>query len=476
MIADRTITDILLDLHEKSRSGILRITKNSKKKQFVLIKGLLAFAESNLPEEHLAKIMIRLGLLHKSKLPEIADLMKRGHSSEEAILEVIKDAPSVNRLDIERARRKQAVSILAALMAWSDYDVRFFAGHDLVRCRLFVGLALPDLLVESARDAVDRRLIRMPEHFLQSTCSVIRERAGKAALLPLNSLESFLYSRAKEPVPVADMFSGLTPENAARPDDALIFLSLLGLIRIEDAARPDGLPSGTENSGFSLQALQEILLRMEQSDLYTVMGVAEEVSQDQIQSAYHILAKQYHPDRFQSKECSGEIRVVIHKIFAAVNAAYLTLKDPASRAAYNKSRVENKSRAATGTKDPADDERTAEAMFVDGKSMIVGKEFEKAAELLKGAVLLRPDKAAYHHYLGVALSELPNSRKAAEQHLLKALELDFLSMASRIALARLYATVMLRKKAITQLGEVLRWDPDNKEARKLMKTLSPGFF
>ena len=47
------------------------------------------------------------------------------------------------------------------------------------------------------------------------------------------------------------------------------------------------------------------------------------------------------------------------------------------------------------------------------------------------------EKAVYHHYLGVAESEMPKLRKSAEQHFLKAIELDTMTTESRLELAKL---------------------------------------
>jgi curved DNA-binding protein CbpA len=471
MIANRHITDILLDLHEKSRSGILRVERKNQKKQFVLIKGLLAYAESNLPEEHLAKIMVGQGLLPQSRLREVAALMKNGKTSEEAILEILDHIPASTGSEMEQGRRQQAVSILASLLPWPEYDIHFYAGDDLVRCRLFLDLSLPELLAESARHAVSDRVIRLPEHFLQQRCSAIKECEGKIALLPLTTTEVFLYSQVRKPVSATDLLS-LLPPDTRKPEDALLCLSLLGLIRLEDAVSSTGAIPAELQAGLSLQRLEEMLSLIERSDLYEVLAVARDASQEEIQSSYHKLAKQYHPDRFQSDECSTELRATAQHVFTGINAAYLTLKDSTSRAAYEKKRASNDARTDYGKKDRTGDEKTAEALFHNGKALIAGGEFDKAVESLKGCVWLRPERADYQHYLGVALSEIPDRRKKAEEHLLKALELDFTSIKSRLALARLYANVMLRKKALFQLEEVLRWDPENREARKLLDILA----
>jgi curved DNA-binding protein len=65
----------------------------------------------------------------------------------------------------------------------------------------------------------------------------------------------------------------------------------------------------------------------EYKDYYKIMGVARDVSQDELKRVYRRLARKYHPD--VSKEANAETR------FKEVQEAYEVLKDPQKRAAYD---------------------------------------------------------------------------------------------------------------------------------------------
>jgi curved DNA-binding protein len=67
---------------------------------------------------------------------------------------------------------------------------------------------------------------------------------------------------------------------------------------------------------------------MKYKDYYEILGVQRDATQDQIKSAYRKLARKFHPD--VSKEGDAEAR------FKEMGEAYKVLKDPESRASYDR--------------------------------------------------------------------------------------------------------------------------------------------
>ena len=322
------LTAILLNLHKNRRSGILRFENKAEKKQMVFDEGRIAFAESSLPGEHLAKIMTEQKLLPIARLREITAAMKKGRTCEDALLET----PGVKTQDVENGISEQALSILASLWRWTGCAMNFYAGENLIPRKIKAGLFLPDAIISSARYAVAKSFYTVPQGFLEGRFEVVETLSGGVGDIPFNDSESAILVNLKKPM---NTISLLTQANYkfGNPEASILSLTAIGLIRFQsldeilmDASDPYAMALMLENE----------LQRIETADHYAILSVQRDVSADELQRAYHRMAKQLHPDRFPSRDFSEEIRLKAQKAFTAVGEAYLVLKDPEARETYNK--------------------------------------------------------------------------------------------------------------------------------------------
>ncbi|AUX29224.1 MULTISPECIES: DnaJ domain-containing protein [Sorangium] len=100
---------------------------------------------------------------------------------------------------------------------------------------------------------------------------------------------------------------------------------------------------------------------------FQMLGVADDVPPERVQSAYFALAKQWHPDRTPAE--LQDVKPLVARVFARISEAYQTLSDPKRRAEY----LQGPKEAAP----PAEDEEKI-ARVVDA-----ALEFQKAEILLK---------------------------------------------------------------------------------------------
>lgn len=63
-------------------------------------------------------------------------------------------------------------------------------------------------------------------------------------------------------------------------------------------------------------------------DPHTILGLARGATWDDVKTAYHRLAKVYHPDRYSSAELPQEVRDYLASMARRVNAAFAALEAP----------------------------------------------------------------------------------------------------------------------------------------------------
>jgi len=472
MFVHSKLPGVLLDLAHKRQSGVLRVQQASAKKQLVLNKGILAFAESNLPDEHLVRIMVDLDYLKKSDISEVISLMKTGKNCEEAVTAVNQSG----RETVESAVREHIIVVLSSMLGWPECKMRFFNGENLIENRTSMKMSMPEALVFSARRAASRQLINLPEEFLLGTIVSNKAVSVKNMGFPLNESESYAYARAHDSISAHELMP-LIPAADATPEEVLQSLYALGLIDAkpsQDVPYSDAKESVVNES--YLEIIEDLLAHFENAGLYETLSVEKDASRNQIQDAYHDLARKYHPDRFQSEKFSNSLRSQVEQVFSFINTAYVTLRDPGLRFNYDEKirkegdRTKDPKKAKTSTN--AAEAETIESLFRLGRRSLTQREFEKAAKELKSCVHLRPENAQYNYFLGLAESEVPSLYKSAEQHFFKVIELEPSAVDTRIALVKLYLKVRLRRKANLMLDEVLRWDPDNPKAVKLREQIN----
>ncbi len=464
------LMDILLELHRTRRSCIIRFERDSVKRQLALYQGAIIYAESNLKEEHLAQVLVSLDYLPRKELKNVSAHMKGGKSSDEAVVL----ATGLDGGSLEKGVREQALLILASLLAWSGYETRLFEGEGLFHRRFQIMFPLPQALVEAARRAVKGRILPagfLPAQGVVSAIAATGERAG----LPLSREEAFAYGQVTAALPLARLLPSLPP-GETRPEDIVKCLLLLGLIGMEtapaDAADAiEGLPGSQ-----LYEQVEERLQQFEVASLYEILALPATAGVEEVKVAYHDLAKLYHPDRFASKSHSPEFRSRVEKLFTYITGAYTTLIDPVARAQYDETRLQKESQVEATLQGRSaldqDKEKMAETMFRAGRAALINKEFDRAAQHLRECVWLSPETARFHHFLGLAQSEIPLLRKEAEQHLLKAIALEQMNPESYLGLGRLYLKVNLPKRAEAQFNEALRWDPENPEALRMLEALA----
>jgi curved DNA-binding protein CbpA len=209
----------------------------------------------------------------------------------------------------------------------------------------------------------------------------------------------------------------------------------------------------------------------EAQDFYQLLEVETGASEDVIQKSYYSLARRYHPDRFHAPDVA-DLQPAMEMLFARVNEAFYSLKDPERRQKYD--RVLYKGNHDTRKVQQAAAEEVGRENYRRGRQLVAMGQYVKALSFLENAVRADESKAEYFETLGMVQSLNPRLKQEAEQTLKKACELAPASGAGPLRLGLHYFKTRQSEKAAKALHEALGWDPTNALARIAMGKVKAG--
>ncbi len=207
-------------------------------------------------------------------------------------------------------------------------------------------------------------------------------------------------------------------------------------------------------------------------DYYAVLGLTKHATATEIKSAYLKLARQYHPDRFQTEKEKKEA----NERFALITQAYKILSEERLKQEYDKSFHLD----TTGK--PIETATIVQAKNAFKRALVLLKQgdYWRAANLLRMANRYDPDKALYISYLGLALVHTKQYAQEGFEKLHEAMKKELFNPIIYINLALAYEKAGDREKAIHFYRETLNWDPKNETAIRELARLSnnkkKGFF
>jgi curved DNA-binding protein CbpA len=229
--------------------------------------------------------------------------------------------------------------------------------------------------------------------------------------------------------------------------------------------------------------VQALFARLKSAkDHYDVLGIARLCSAAEIKTAYHALARRFHPDHFHKSDTA--LRTRVDSAFARIAQAYETLSNSSLRPAYD-AKIGSKSSgagvkpaaaekadkpAAERKEKPASAER-AQASFQQGLAALQRNQRDQAIRLLAEAAMLAPREARYRASYGHALIGETNARRVAESELQAAISLEPNNASHRVMLAEFYQAMGLRRRAQGEVERALATDPKNEAARALLNSL-----
>jgi curved DNA-binding protein CbpA len=486
LLGEHPLAELIREITTAGLSGSLRLARERARVAIYFESGQLVFATSNLRAHRLREVVKRNGLsdAHLDEFP--------ARASDEELAAAMINRRLLKPETLAGIRANQVGDVLRLALLWIngtwEFDPRVRLA-DETRVQVNVNR----LLLECARHLpagfVASRLQQPSSTYLKA------DDDNATNLLPA---EAFVLSRASNSVTLDE----LTATSEAGEEEgyrAIYALSLAGLLQRSDwavalsVATPSvsakapragsKAPAVAEVEIDGLADLETLFARLSLAkDHYDVLEVARLATTEEIKSAYHALARRFHPDRFH--QCEPELRNRVESAFARIAHAYETLSDQSLRTAYNAKRSPKP--AATGRPKsttpaagsngakqppPGTNANRAETSFQHGLEALKRNRHDEAMRFLAEAAMLSPREARYRAHYGHALIRQSNTRRIAETELQAALALEPENATYRVMLAELYKQLGLHRRAEGELERALTADPKHEAARVLLLSL-----
>jgi curved DNA-binding protein CbpA len=138
--------------------------------------------------------------------------------------------------------------------------------------------------------------------------------------------------------------------------------------------------------------IQEKAAKFEKEDYYALLGVTKDMPSTEVQKAFFMLAKKWHPDRVPA--ALADMKESCAKIFARMSEAHQTLTDPTKRAKYD-------SAHGAGGDDSPEAQAQVQAIleaatnFQKAEICLRRNDFKQAEDLCRKAIAAEPNQADY---------------------------------------------------------------------------------
>ena len=423
-LAESGFPRILHNLYSLRATGLLHLEHKNVKKVVYIRNGYPIFVRSNLVREFLGQRLLRAGLLTEDQLREsLQRVTPQGQRHGMALIEMGLLTPH----QLHDILREQVLEKILGIFAWPEGRYRFLQVREFKQNVTSINLSPANLILQGMRKHASRKQlaeILQPhlDHYLQQAESPLY----RFQEIDLNGNDQRILDNCKGNVTLNEILQRhILTRNEVEPLlAALLSTGILVSVQEEPSTAEKVGAEETEELRTRRAAFMKDYTWMMEQDYFTLLGVSETGSREQVRKAYHGLVKKYHPDRFFEQDVLADLRDQVNELFQRISDAHETLVDEQAKAHYvNDLKAESRSSSATPEKF-----LEAENAYQKGMACLRSHKYRDAEKAFAEALELRPNETEYLMYQAWSSYKAePKSKEVmntARKNLMRATELS----------------------------------------------------
>ncbi len=474
-LEEKPAAQLFIELWRTKATGTLTLSQDSIRRVITFQQGQIRFAQANVKSETVGASQVASGLIKQASFDRAVALARQQKTP---LHEALAAARVLSPDQLKVALKQQTVDVCVNALPWTHGAHRFEPQPaETVATQPDARTGAVALLLEGAKKGApaDARkwLEARAQQRIQRSADLERE---------LFSVKSAWPGESVTPLATSGKSVG---ELLARVKEAelplLHYLCMSGLLVLSGAAQAPKPQRETAPAGPSDEDRGKVFTTRESgarrmlfgerdhlahSSHYEVLGVAAEVTPEDLKLAYFRQAKRFHSDSFSGVEL-GSARRVAEELFSKVNEAYQVLSDKEKRGEYDVF-LDRKSK---GLPTDVGAILRAESVFQKGELLFKVGKWEDAEALFREAIALNHAEAEFHAYLGMAMFKGKGKADEAMQQVEKALQLDPRLHSGALFAAQLLAELGDVERGRTLLRRAIEKDPDFTDGKNLLRTL-----
>ena len=470
-LSETAFARILHNLYSLRATGLLHLENNNLKKVVYIRNGYPIFVRSNLVREFLGQMLVRTGLLSDEGLAESLEASKQSkqrHGS--ALIEMGLLEPH----QLNDALRTQVLDKLLDIFSWPEGKYRFVQAREFKQGVTSIDLSPSNLILQGLREHANRdQVLKILgphlEHYLQQAENPLYR--FQEIQLSVNEQRILASCQGNETLSEV-LKRHLLSRKEAEPLLAALLTTGILVARMEPKEAKEAVACDeTELTRARRESFLKDYAWMMEQDYFTLLGVSESDSREQVRKSFYNMVKKYHPDRFFEQNALPDLKDKVNALFQHISDAHETLSDANAKTRYLNDRQGEKNSSSTSLENILQ----AETAFQKGIISFRVKKYDQAQKAFAEALEICPNEAEYLMYQtwsAYKFNPKTTDINKTRTNLLRAIELN-----PTLSLAHLFLGYLCKdkgndKEALRHFEKAIQVDPNCTEALREIRLMS----